>query len=118
MASATYTLHCDQGGQFKVEIAFKQSSGLAYDLTGKTARGSVGTTPNATDNLADFTITPSTLNATGIIYIALTTAQTIALQGGMLYYDLWIKDGTDDPVFVMHGPFIVNTTITRPAVTP
>ena len=115
MGAATYNFEIKQGSTFNRTLTFKQSSGVAMDLTGYGIRGQMRRYPNSTVIIVSFTlaiVAPPTL---GQVSWSLTSVQTAAIKAGNYYYDIELYlVGTPEIVDrCIEGTVIVSGEVTR-----
>lgn len=95
MAAAKHNLVIEQGVDFTLEVTLTDSSGTAIDVSDDTFSSRIRRSPETDaiklDNVAiDFT--PSGQNASGEVTFSLTAAETAALPGDNLIYDIFRTD--------------------------
>ena len=116
MGAATYNFEIEQGSTFNRTLTFKQSSGVAMDLTGYGIRGQMRRYPNSTVIIASFTLNISAPPTNGIVSWSLTSVQTTAIKTGNYVYDIELYLIGTTPEFVdrcMEGKVIVIGEVTR-----
>lgn len=96
------------GDSFSKEFRLREQDGTAIDLTGLTGRAQVRDRPGG-ELLAEFTVGP--LDATGVVTISLTTAQTRALPGKGVW-DLELDGGATNTKTIVQGDVKVIPDIT------
>lgn len=80
MAAGRYDFVIEQGTTFSKQITWKDSSGVAINLTGYTITGKIKRKPSDITALASFTCTLANQGSSpGVFTIALTATQTAAL---------------------------------------
>jgi hypothetical protein len=92
MATAgTYNITMDQGAQWTLTVVYEDSNGNPIDLTGYTARMQLRKKFDSTTAVLTLAtggqgivITP----LTGTLELTATTAQMLAIEGGIYVYDL------------------------------
>lgn len=111
-----YSFVIDQGADWYLNIAYKDSNGAAIDLTGYTAAMqfrltmSSATTAISLTSSSGIVITP----LTGNLAIRATAAQTAALDDSAKYdYDLEITSSTGIVTRLIQGVASVSSQVTR-----
>ena len=103
----------DQGTDFNSVINVLGADGLAYDLTGYTARGQIrkSYTSSSAVSFACTIMSPAT---DGRIQLALTSTQTGGMKAGRYLFDIEIVETSTGAVSrVVQGQVEVNPRITR-----
>jgi len=104
--SAAYTeLFLEQGTDFYTSITLDDVNGDPYDLTGVAAKGQIKKSYYSTNETSHFIIT-ITNPTTGIINMAVPSANTANIAAGRYVYDVIIKDTANNVTRVLEG--IVN----------
>ncbi len=115
-----YDLYIDQGSTFTRTFVYKDSNGVAQDLTGFTARMMIRKTHNATgDPLFDTdpfgTSLAIPVPADGSIILSMTDEDTAALPAPLEgVWDLEIEDGSGVVTRIIEGKVITSPNVTRP----
>ena len=103
----------DQGSDFSSVVSVLSVDGLAFDLTGYTARGQIRKTYTSI-NAVTLTCNVQSPESDGNIQISLSSAQTGAMKSGRYLFDIEIIDGTSGSVSrVVEGQIEVNPRITH-----
>ena len=100
-----FNLVIEQGVAFPLEMMITTMSGsveVPRDLTGHVVKSQIKKTANDTGSLAEFILT-NTLNTSGSINLALTSAQTEALELGTYVYDVIVKLGSETIMRPLNG---------------
>jgi hypothetical protein len=104
--SAAYTeLFLEQGTDFYTSITLDDVNGDPYDLTGVAAKGQIKKSYYSTNETSHFIIT-ITNPITGVINMAVPSANTANIAAGRYVYDVIIKDTANNVTRVLEG--IVN----------
>lgn len=115
MPAATFDLDIEQGANFSKVITWKDSAGVAQDLTGYTARMQIRKSKSATTTLADMTTANGGVTLGGVlgtITLALTAAQTAAMTSGGVY-DLELINGAGFVTRLLEGAVTFSKEVTR-----
>ena len=91
MTAARYDLTIDQGSDFSVELAVKES-GSAKDLTGFFARARLRSTRDTASSVAAFEATVKTPKDDGLISLSLPYETSTLVKAGVYAYDLEIYE--------------------------
>lgn len=95
MAAAKHNLVIEQGVDFTLEVTLTDSSGTAIDVSDDTFSSKIRRSPE-TDaiqlNSVDIDFTPSGQSSSGEVTFSLTAAETAALPGDNLIYDIFRTD--------------------------
>jgi hypothetical protein len=118
MATAgIYNITMDQGAQWTLTVVYEDNNGNPIDLTGYTAKMQLRKKfDSATSVLtlespsSGIVITP----LTGTISLTATTAQMLAIEGGIYVYDLEIANGGVVTRLIM-GSATVRSEVTKNA---
>jgi len=104
--SAAYTeLFLEQGTDFYTSITLDDVNGDPYDLTGVAAKGQIKKSYYSTNETSHFIITINN-PPSGIINMAVPSANTANIAAGRYVYDVIIKDTANNVTRVLEG--IVN----------
>jgi hypothetical protein len=115
MSAATYNCIVDQGADWYVTFVYKDSAGVAIDLTGYTAAMMVRdtyadtTTDLSLTSSSGITITP----LTGTLQVRATATQTAAIAAGSYVYDLEITSAGSIKTRLVQGKITVSPEVTR-----
>jgi hypothetical protein len=113
MTAGKYDITIEQGSDFSLTLNIKQG-GVARNLSGYTARGSMRKTYDAT-TAHDFTF--GALDSTGVISMAMSHADTAQLDAEFYVYDVEIYTGTgeasDSVTRLLQGKAEVTREVTR-----
>lgn len=113
MSAAVYNLKIDQGSDFVIDLAVKES-GSAQDLSGYSARAQLRSSRSAESVAASFTCTVLDPPTNGFIKMELTNSVSSALSAGRYYYDLEIFTGSDAIVKrLLQGEVTLSQEVTR-----
>jgi hypothetical protein len=105
-------LYIDQGSDFSTTVTINDSAGSALDLTNYTASAQIRKTYSSSTYTA-FTTTFDTDRTTGIIKLALTNTQTVALKSGLYVYDVLISDVNSVKTRVVEGSATISPMVTQ-----
>lgn len=112
MAAGNYNIVIDQGSDFALEFTVKED-GLAFDLTGYSARAQLRERPHDATKAADFVCTIVSAGA-GTVKMALTNEVSATLTPKKYYYDLEIFTTNDAAVTrLLQGEALVSPEVTR-----
>jgi hypothetical protein len=100
----------DQGSTFSSIVTVEGQNGLAFNLTGYTARGQIRKS-YASSTAISFATSIASASA-GQISLSLTATQTGNLKPGRYVYDVEVVNG-DVVVRVVEGQIEVNPRVTR-----
>ena len=104
--SAAYTeLFLEQGTDFVTSITLDDVNGDPYDLTNVIAKGQIKKSYYSSKETSHFTITIND-PVTGVINMAIPSANTANIAAGRYVYDVVIKDSANTVTRVLEG--IVN----------
>ena len=104
--SAAYTeLFLEQGTDFVTSITLDDVNGDPYDLTNVIAKGQIKKSYYSANETSHFTITIND-PPTGVINMAIPSANTANIAAGRYVYDVVIKDSANNVTRVLEG--IVN----------
>lgn len=113
MTAGKYDITIEQGSDFSLTLNVKQG-GVARNLNGYTARGSMRKTYDAT-TAHDFTF--GALDSTGVIVMEMSHADTAQLDAESYVYDVEIYTGTggasDSVTRLIQGKATVLREVTR-----
>ncbi len=117
MTAATHKFTIEQGATFLTEIQYKDSNGVAVNLTGYIIRMQARKHKRSNTALIDVSTATSGVTitdaASGTFEVKLTPAETAALNGGVLYYDLELVDTSGDVTRLIQGNINVSEEVTR-----
>jgi hypothetical protein len=117
MSATNYNIIIDQGANWFINFLYKDTGGVAVNLTGYTAALQIRQTYASTTTLLSLTSSPAagiTITAgTGTIAITATAAQTGAIAAGTYVYDCEITDGTGVVTRIVQGQIQVSPEVTR-----
>tara|TARA_B100001287_G_C22668300_1_gene523927 strand:- start:1883 stop:2209 length:327 start_codon:yes stop_codon:yes gene_type:complete len=99
----------DQGTTFSENVTAKDSAGSAKDLTGYTSTAQIRKSYYSSSS-TDFTI--AQVDATGVITISLTAAQTGNLKAGRYVYDVESASASET-IRVVEGIVTVTPQVTK-----
>lgn len=99
----------DQGTTFSENVTAKDSTGSAKDLTGYTTTAQIRKSYYSSSS-TDFTI--AQVDATGVITISLTAAQTGNLKAGRYVYDVESASASET-IRVVEGIVTVTPQVTK-----
>jgi hypothetical protein len=118
--AVTYNSTIDIGSNWSVTFVYKDTDGVAINLTGYTAAMQVRTTPDASTALISLTTGSgiTITGGTGTIAVAITSAQssllTATTQAGTPYvYDLEITSGSGVITRLVQGVLTASANVTR-----
>jgi hypothetical protein len=110
---ATYSdIFIDQGSTYSSTVDVLESNGLAYNLTGYSARGQVRKS-YASQNAIDFT-TNINLPTQGKVNISLNSAQTRSMKAGRYVYDIEVFNNSGHVIRISEGQVEISPATTRP----
>lgn len=115
MAAARHNLVIEQGVDFSLEVTLTDSTGSAINLTNMTFSSNIRRSPE-TDPIKlnntpiDFTDTGK--NSSGEVTFSLTAAETAALPGDSLIYDIFRTDSAGNKYRDLEGEIEVIERIT------
>lgn len=113
MTAANYNLVIDQGSDFAVNLAIKESS-VAKDLTGYSARAQMRSTKSSSTVAGSFVCTVLSPATDGLIKMELPNATSTAMAPGLYFYDLEIHTSNDSVVKrLLQGEVTINPEVTR-----
>ena len=106
----------DQGADWFVTVVYKDSAGVAINLTGYTAALQIRDT--YADSTTDLSLTSPSggitiTGATGTIAITATAAQTAAIPAGSYVYDLEITSSGGIVTRLIQGKISISPQVTR-----
>ena len=102
----------DQGSDFTSIVTVEGSDGIAFNLTGYTARGQIRKS-YASTTAVNFTAAVSSPSL-GQIQLNLTAAQTRSMKAGRYLYDIEVvQTSTSKVIRVVEGQVEINPSITR-----
>jgi len=116
MTAANNNFVIDQGANWFVTVVYKDSAGVAIDLTGYTAALQIRDT--YADSTTDLSLTSPSggitiTGATGTIAITATAVQTAAIAAGTYVYDLEITSSGGIVTRLIQGKISVSPQVTR-----
>lgn len=118
MTAARYDLTIDQGANFSVQLAVKESSS-AKNLSGFFARAQLRSTRDSASAVASFTATIQSPKDNGIINLSLPYETSDDIKAGVYYYDLEIYQAESESASavqvsrLLHGTAHVRREVTR-----
>ena len=103
-----------KGNDYSKTFELKDSSGVAIDLTGWSAKSQVRTRNKRAATLTvEFTATISTPETDGEVVISLTDTQTGAITRSSGYWDLMLTDDADFDEIYVFGTVDFEGTVTE-----
>ena len=115
MAVSTYDITAQQGSDYSVTLTYRDSNGVAVNLTGYTARMQVRKV--ASSPYAYLTLTSSsgmTLGGSaGTVAINISAAALASIPAGPYVYDVELVSGSGAVVKPIVGSFSVSAEVTR-----
>lgn len=118
MTAARYDLTIDQGANFSVQLAVKESSS-AKNLTGFFARAQLRSTRDSASAVASFEATVQSPKTGGIVNLSLPYETSDDIKAGVYYYDLEIYEAASAAASavqvsrLLHGTAHVRREVTR-----
>jgi hypothetical protein len=110
---ATYSdIFIDQGSTYSSTIDVLGANGLAYDLSGYSARGQIRKTYSSS-NAISFT-TNINLPTQGKVQVLLTAAQTRTMKAGRYVYDIEVFNNSGHVIRISEGQVEISPATTRP----
>ena len=109
MANLNINIVIPQGSDFTKTFNSVESNGSATDLTGYSASASLKKHFDSNTSV-DFSV--SIVELSGQVSIALTSAQTSAIEFGRYYYDVVITSPTDVKTRLAEGMALVSPGVT------
>ena len=100
IAPGTYNISLQRRADYSITLQFKDSAGVAINLTGWTVAAQVWNQDRST-KYSDFTTT-YTDRATGTVALALTYTQTTALPDEA-YYDVLLTNPSNQREYYLEG---------------
>ncbi|NBX49727.1 hypothetical protein EBT25_07260 [bacterium] len=100
----------DQGTDYSTSINLTDEDGNAISLSGYTGSAQLRKTYSSS-NAVSFTVTFNTTD--GIVYLALTDAQTANITAGRYVYDCFLTDGSGVVSRIVEGIVTVTPRVTR-----
>jgi hypothetical protein len=114
--AVTYNDTIDQGADYYVNFQYKDSAGVAINLTGYTAAMQLRFTPESATAVLSLS-SPSNgitiTGATGLVAVRITAAQTTTLSPIIYAYDLELTSGAGIVTRLVQGNFTVSAEVTR-----
>ena len=111
--AAVANLIIDQGASFSSDITVKDANGNAFNLTGYTAEAKMAKGYASTRTRTTITSTIASDPTTGIVSLALTAAQTAALDAERYVYDVEITQTSSGNVTrVIEGIITIRPNVT------
>lgn len=111
-----YNILVDQGSTYSLALTYKDSAGVAINLTGYTAAMQARDTVNTPTTVLSLSSPSSGIvitGATGLITITMTATQTRDLIANTYVYDLEITSGAGVVTRLIQGSLIVSAEVTR-----
>ena len=110
--STRVDITCRKGDTFSLEFTFKDSAGVAINLTGYTWKMDVKETDTSSgDIIADSSFTYSG-TAAGLLTVTATAATMAGVTGGLYVYDLQSTTGGAVKTWI-YGLFTINEDISE-----
>lgn len=116
MSAGTHDILIEQGATFKQRIVWKNSLGVAIDLTGFTAKMQARKSYTAPDILVQLTTENGGITLGGIngtIDLLLTATQTSALSFTSGMYDIELISGTGEVTRLLAGEITLSKEVTK-----
>lgn len=115
MPASIYDIICEQGATLVREITYKDSSGVAVNLSTYTARMKVRSSRGAPGVQLSLATSGAgiVLNSAGEIEITVPAATTAIIPAGKYRYDLEVVSSGGVVSRVVEGEFVVSGEITR-----
>jgi hypothetical protein len=114
--AAIYNDTIDQGADYYVNFYYKDSAGVAINLTGYTAAMQLRFTPASTTAVLSLS-SPSNgitiTGATGLVAVRMTAAQTTTLSPLIFDYDLELTSSGGIVTRLIQGSLTVSAEVTR-----
>lgn len=107
-AATTIDLVVNQKASFQVYFIVKDSTGAVLNLTNYTTAAKFKENYQTTDNLAIAFTSAVSNSSAGEISIALSPAQTTAMQVGKYVYDVSITDNSGYKMRICEGRILVS----------
>ena len=121
--AAAYDLNVDQGATFTLSVTIKDSSNVAYDLTGYTAVAQIRERPESESVVATITCGFNSPRTDGVVNLSIAAATTATLQvtpsqepdrhSQKYCYDLLITSGAGVKTRIIQGAVNVSPSVTR-----
>ena len=114
--ATNYNTTIDQGADWYINFSYKDSAGVAINLTGYTAALQLRSEPSDATAVLSLSSPSSGIaitGATGLIAVHATAVQTAAIQEGIYYYDLEITSGAGIVTRLIQGQIVVSPQVTR-----
>lgn len=114
--AATYNMTIDQGTTVSIDFQYRTSAGVVIPLTSYTARMQARPTPSSAVTVMDATTTNGQLvvtGATGTVTLALTAAQSAALDFDRAVYDIEIVSPAGVVTRLVQGTVTLSREVTR-----
>lgn len=120
MAAGVQDLYVEQGGAFSRAFQLKNADNSNFNLTGYTGHAQIRSNTQATDVVANITVSFDTDRTTGVVYLFMDRATTKAIPTkGKTYaqttpytWDLYLVDGSGTPTRVLNGAVAVSPDTT------
>lgn len=119
MSAGYLDLYIEQGATYNQPIVWKDSSGVAVNLTGYTARMQVRKTISATTPIITLTTENGRITlggANGTITLNITATDTAALEQFAGVYDLELQSYSGFVTRLLEGQVTVSKEVTREVV--
>jgi hypothetical protein len=111
--AAIANLIIDQGANFSSDVTVKDANGNAFDLTGYTTEAKLAKGYSSTRTRTSMTSVIATDAASGVVALAMTAAQTAALDAERYVYDVEITETSTGTVTrVIEGLITVRPNVT------
>ena len=111
--AAIANLIIDQGASFSSDITVKDANGNTFNLTGYTTEAKMAKGYASTRTRTTITSTIASDPTTGVVSLALTAAQTAALDAERYVYDVEITQTSSENVTrVIEGIITVRPNVT------
>lgn len=109
--AAVKNLSVDQGTDFNAQLTVYDDNNAPWNLTGYTASAKIKKSYYSSTSVT-FNVTFNSNRSTGIIIIALSSAQTSSMEQGRYLYDIVIEDSSGKKVRVIEGIITINPGVT------
>ena len=111
--TAIANLIIDQGANFSSDVTVKDANGNAFDLTGYTTEAKLAKGYSSTRTRTSMTSVIGSDAASGVVALAMTAAQTAALDAERYVYDVEITETSTGTVTrVIEGLITVRPNVT------
>lgn len=116
MTAGRYDITIEQGATFRLNLVWKDSNGVAVNLTGYTARMQVRRAYGDTVAQLDLTTENGTITlggAAGTIEVVVPATQTDDLVASKGVYDLELSSGSGEVTRLIEGKVTIKPEVTR-----